>query len=94
MLRDALELFNACHQVAQWSGAPYLIENPIGALSTHVRDPDFIFDPFEFGGYLDAARRRLHQAHVPVDGQRVPDARQAPRRADGGVADASHGAGA
>jgi hypothetical protein len=52
MLRDSLELFNACHQVAQWSGAPYMIENPVGALSTHVRDPDFIFDPYEFGGYL------------------------------------------
>ena len=53
MLRDALELFNACQQVAQWSGAPYYIENPIGAFSAHVREPDFIFDPYQFGRYLD-----------------------------------------
>jgi hypothetical protein len=53
MLRDALDLFNACDQVARWSGAPYFIENPVGALSSHHRKPDHTFNPCDFGGYLD-----------------------------------------
>ena len=31
---------------------PGLIENPVGILSTQWRKPDYIFEPFEFGGYL------------------------------------------
>jgi hypothetical protein len=53
LLSDALELFNACVMAAEWSGAPYLIENPIGVLSSHHRKPDHTFDPCEFGAYLD-----------------------------------------
>lgn len=33
-------------------GAPYCIENPIGALSTLWRKPDYKFHPCDFGGYL------------------------------------------
>lgn len=33
-------------------GAPYMIENPKGALSTQWRKPTFYFDPRDFGGYL------------------------------------------
>lgn len=53
MLADALTLFAACEQAARWSGAKYLIENPVGVLSSHVRKPDFMFDPCEYAGYLD-----------------------------------------
>ena len=31
---------------------PWMIENPISIASTLWRKPDFIFDPFEYGGYL------------------------------------------
>ena len=51
MLTDALLLFNACQHAAAWSGAPYLIENPVGVLSSHVRKPDFTFDPCDYAGY-------------------------------------------
>lgn len=53
LLADSLELFNACRVAAEWSGAPYFIENPVGALSSHHRKPDHIFDPCDYGGYLD-----------------------------------------
>jgi hypothetical protein len=33
-------------------GVPYCIENPVGALSTLYRKPDYRFDPCDFGGYL------------------------------------------
>ncbi len=31
---------------------PYLIENPVSVLSSMWRRPDFIFNPYEYGGYL------------------------------------------
>lgn len=53
MLTDALQLFTACHAHAAWSGAPFMIENPVGALSKHMGAPDHSFDPCDFAGYLD-----------------------------------------
>jgi hypothetical protein len=54
MLRDALETFEACRQAAAWSGAPYLIENPVGVLSSipHIGKPGHYFHPWEYAGYL------------------------------------------
>lgn len=53
MLRDALETFEACRMAAAWSGAPYIVENPVGVLSSipHIGKPDFWFNPFEYAGY-------------------------------------------
>jgi hypothetical protein len=55
MLRDALETFEACRTAASWSGAPYLIENPVGVLSSipHIGKPDYYFEPCDFAGYAD-----------------------------------------
>lgn len=55
MLRDALEIFEACRQVCEWSGAPYCIENPVGVLSSipHVGKPDHYFHPWEYAGYCE-----------------------------------------
>ena len=30
---------------------PYFIENPVSVISSEWRKPDFIFHPFEYGGY-------------------------------------------
>lgn len=38
--------------VAEAFDAPYMIENPQGALSTLWRKPDHRFDPCDFGGYI------------------------------------------
>jgi hypothetical protein len=53
MLRDALETFEACRQAASWTGAPYMLENPVGVLSSipHIGKPDFYFHPWEYTGY-------------------------------------------
>jgi hypothetical protein len=53
MLADALTIFNACQLACAYSGAPYFIENPVGVLSSHVRKPDYTFDPCEYAGYAD-----------------------------------------
>jgi hypothetical protein len=52
-LSDALELFDACQLAAAYNGAPYMVENPVGRLSTHCRKPDHTFNPCDYGGYLD-----------------------------------------
>lgn len=52
-LIEALQIVEACRIRCEESGAPYMIENPVGTLSTYWREPDFRFDPYEFGGYIE-----------------------------------------
>lgn len=40
----ALGLFYASIRLAEWTQAPYLIENPVSTISTYWRKPDFTFD--------------------------------------------------
>lgn len=49
LLRDSLELFSACYSAARWSGAPFMIENPVGKFSDHMQQPDYIFQPWQYG---------------------------------------------
>ena len=48
-LSDALELFDACVLAGAYAGCPYMVENPVGRLSTHRRKPDYTFDPCYYG---------------------------------------------
>ncbi len=52
-LSDALELFDACRLASEYSRAPYMIENPVGRLSSHRRPPNYTFHPYQFGRYLN-----------------------------------------
>jgi hypothetical protein len=52
-LVEALDLFDAALRLAEWTGAPYCIENPVSVVSTYWRKPDYIFDPCDYGGYLE-----------------------------------------
>ncbi len=52
-LIEGLELVEACRRICEWSGTEWMIENPMGQLSTYWRAPDFTFDPYEFAGYCD-----------------------------------------
>ncbi|HEY6360734.1 MAG TPA: hypothetical protein VIX63_06495, partial [Vicinamibacterales bacterium] len=47
-LIEALELVEACRNLCENSGAPWMLENPIGSLSTYWREPDFTFQPWEY----------------------------------------------
>lgn len=59
MLRDALETFEACRLAASWSGAPWMIENPVGVLSSipHIGKPDYRFHPADYAGWLPTAEQ-------------------------------------
>lgn len=46
---DGLELVDKCRELCEWYGCPWMIENPVGRLSTAWRKPDSIFQPWEYG---------------------------------------------
>src|SRR5437879_2460604 len=52
-LVEALHLFDAALRLAEWTGSPYMIENPVSMVSTYWRKPDYTFDPCDYGGYLN-----------------------------------------
>lgn len=45
----ALQLFKRSVDIAEMLGCPYLIENPVGTVSTYWRKPDHTFDPCDYG---------------------------------------------
>lgn len=51
-LIEGLQVVEACRRICEWAGAPYMIENPVGQLSTYWRKPDHYFDPLDFGAYV------------------------------------------
>lgn len=52
-LVKALQVVEACRNIAEQAGCPWMLENPMGQLSTYWRKPDYTFDPYEFAGYCD-----------------------------------------
>jgi hypothetical protein len=48
---DALAIVNACKRICEESGAPWMLENPVGTLATYWRDPDYTFHPVHYSGY-------------------------------------------
>ena len=51
----SLDLFATCRELAEKLGCPYFIENPVSTFSTYCGKPNYTFDPFEYGGYIDEA---------------------------------------
>ena len=48
-LIDALTLFKRAVDLAESLDAPYLIENPVNTVSTYWREPDYKFNPCDYG---------------------------------------------
>lgn len=46
---DALTLVEACHKICQTAKIGWMLENPVGRLSTAWRKPDYMFDPCDYG---------------------------------------------
>jgi hypothetical protein len=53
VLIEALEIVNACRKICETSGAPWMLENPVGTLSTitetYWQPPSHSFDPNDYG---------------------------------------------
>lgn len=50
-LAESIELFARATEILEWTGAPYLIENPVSTIATYWRKPDHLFDPCDYAGY-------------------------------------------
>jgi len=50
-LARSVELFATAAEFCEWSGAPYLIENPVSTISTYWRKPDHAFSPHQYAGF-------------------------------------------
>jgi hypothetical protein len=50
-LIDGLELVETCRALCEATGAPYMIENPVGQLASWWRDPDYSFHPVHYSGW-------------------------------------------
>lgn len=48
-LIEALKLFKISVEIGEWCGCPYFIENPVSTVSTYWREPDYYFQPYEYG---------------------------------------------
>jgi len=47
ILADCLDI------IEKFEDVPYMVENPVSTYSTYWRKPDHIFNPCDYGGYLD-----------------------------------------
>ena len=52
-LARSIDYFATCVDVAEATGAPYLIENPRSTISTYWRPADHSFHPCHYSGYVD-----------------------------------------
>lgn len=48
-INAAKQLFMEAAHIARYYGAPYMIENPVGIMSTYYCKPDHYFQPWEYG---------------------------------------------
>lgn len=53
---EAMNLVYIAGITGAYLDCPYYIENPVSVISSEWRKPDFIFHPFEFGGYIPAGQ--------------------------------------
>lgn len=79
-LRDALEMFEAGRQIGEWSGAPYMQENPVGVLSSipHIGKPDHYFHPWEYAGWCEDDNYTKYTCIWSGNGFVMPPKRPAP----------------
>lgn len=50
-LAQSIEMFATAAEFCEWSGAPYLIENPVSNIASHWRKPDYNFSPHHYTAF-------------------------------------------
>ena len=50
----SIEMFATAAEFCEWSGAPYMIENPVSNIASHWRKSDYLFHPYHFTGHEPA----------------------------------------
>ncbi len=57
---DSVEHAQMVGRMAEEFGAAWMVENPVGKVSTLWRKPDHYFHPFEYGGYMTGLEESFH----------------------------------
>lgn len=52
-LEGSIEKVRIARQILEWTDAPWMLEHPVSVLSTHWREPDYVFHPYEYDGYTE-----------------------------------------
>lgn len=52
-LESSIAMFATAAEFCEWTGAPYMIENPVSNIASHWRKPDYTFHPHHFTGYRE-----------------------------------------
>jgi len=52
-LQESVGFFATSQEVCEHFDAPYIIENPIGSMSTYWRKPDYTFHPWHYDKHTD-----------------------------------------
>lgn len=55
-------------RIAESYSAAWMVENPVGKMSTHWRKPDYYFDPYQYGGYMTGNEENFHPRMPKRDG--------------------------
>lgn len=48
-LTKGIALVEKCIQLCEWTEAAWMLENPVGVLSSYWRKPDYLFQPWNYG---------------------------------------------
>lgn len=59
-VNTAVATAKVAERLGQVYGVPWMVENPVGKLSTLWRKPDYYFHPFEYGGYMSGEEKTFH----------------------------------
>lgn len=60
-------------EIAEDFGAKWMVENPVGKMSTAWRRPDYYFHPYQYGGYMHGNEERFHPKMPVYDGYTKKD---------------------
>lgn len=67
-IQNSINNARLVEKLANKHNCPYMIENPVGKMSTLWRKPDYYFDPYEYGGYLSPEEGSFHSKMPLQDG--------------------------
>ena len=75
-LGSAIELVERARDICEWADAPWMLENPIGTLSTYWRKPNHTFHPHDFTGLEPADNYTKKTCLWTGNGFVMPEARR------------------
>jgi hypothetical protein len=56
-LAQAVEAIERCRDILEWTGAPWMLENPVGTIASYWRKPDIYVHPWQFAGWNEDIER-------------------------------------